>query len=203
MFRTTVLSVAMVVAFATNQSLSFMLAPHNKYCPTAASHVGTSTSLHIGNIFGGLFGQDDNSGGNKNNNGPKTVVDLPASTVKVGPLKFFLQIYLVGEQNKPVKGAWVLSSNDETGSLEMYYKDGTGMFSIGLNDNRVKIDRYGERPSLEYALQESVMLHGVLDELNQIAFEVEDIAKEKRLLQLVNEDAISKARETLPARKES
>lgn len=85
----------------------------------------------------------------------------------------------------------------------MYYMDGTGMFSIGLNDRSIKIDRYGERPSLEYMLQESVMIHGVLDELNQIAFEVEDIEKEKRLLQLTDDDAILKARETLPARKES
>jgi hypothetical protein len=50
-------------------------------------------------------------------------------------------------------------------------------------------------------LQESVMMQGVLDELNQIAFEVEDIEKEKRLLQLMDEDSISKVVEMLPARK--
>jgi hypothetical protein len=189
MFRSSFLSVTMLMAFAVNQSLSFMLSPKS---PSPA-RVGTST-LQIGNIFGGLFGQEKA-------NGPKIVVDLPASSVKVAPLKFFLQLYLVSEQNKPVKGSWVLSSNEEKGSLDMYYKDRTGMFSIGLNEKSVKIERYGERPSLEYMLQESVMLHGVLDELNQIAFEVEDIEKEKRLLQFMDEDSISKARETLPAGK--
>jgi hypothetical protein len=191
MFRSNLFSVAMLImAFAANLSQSFMLSQKSP----SPTRVGTST-LHIGNIFGGLFGQEEKA------NGPKTVVDLQASTVKVGPLKFFLQIYLVSEQNKPVKGSWVLNSNDEKGSLDMYYKDGTGMFSIGMNEKSIKIERYGERPSLEYVLQESVMMQGVLDELNQIAFEVEDIAKEKRLLQLLDEDSISKARETLPARK--
>ena len=129
------------------------------------------------------------------------MIDLSANTVKVGPLKFFLQIYLVGEQNKPVQGAWVLNNNDENGSLDMYYKDGTGMFSVGLNEKSIKVQRYGEKPSLEYVLQESVMVHGILDELNQIAFEVDDIEEEKRLLQFANSDAIENARESLPARK--
>jgi hypothetical protein len=157
-----------------------------------------SSELHIGNIFGSLFGQEKQT---KANDGPKMVIDMPATSVKVGPLKFFLQIYLVGSTNNPVKGAWVLTTNDENGALQMYYKDGTGMFALGLNENSINVQRFGERPSLEYILQESVMLHGVLDEINQIAFEVEDIEEEKRLLRFADDDAISKARENLPARK--
>ncbi len=147
-------------------------------------------------MFGGLFGQEPVS------NTPKTVIDLPATHVKIGPLKFFLQIYLVAEQNKPVKGAWVLTSNEEKGSLDMYYKDGTGMFSIDIQETSIQINRNGQRPSLEYMLQESLLLHGLLGELNQIALEVDDIAKEKRLLQLVDDNSIIKAQATLPARKE-
>lgn len=160
----------------------------------------TSSKLHIGNLFGGLFGKEEQQTKN-DNTGPKTVIELPADTVKVGPLKFFLQIYLVGNQNNPVKGAWVLNNNEETGSLNMYYKDGSGMFSLDLNEKNIQVQRFGERPSLEYVLQESVMLHGVLDELNQIAFEVDDIEESKRLLLFGSTDAISKARENLPARK--
>jgi hypothetical protein len=108
----------------------------------------------------------------------------------------------VAEQNKPVKGSWALSNNEENGSLDMYYKDGTGMFSIGLEDNKIRIDRHGSRPSLQYMLQESVMLHGILDEINSIAFEVVDIEQEKRLIQFVDDDAIANARRALPARNE-
>lgn len=155
-------------------------------------------------MIGGLFGLNkaEASRGEKKGNGPKAVIDIPASTVKMGPLNFFLQIYLVGEQNNPVKGSWVFNNNDENGSLDMYYQDGTGMFSVSLAEDRVVINRYGQKPSLQYMLQESVMLHGILDELTEIAFGVEDIEPGKRLLQLVSSEDISKARETLPARKE-
>jgi hypothetical protein len=46
------------------------------------------------------------------------------------------------------------------------------------------------------------MLHGLLDELNALAFDVEDIEEEKRLIQFnaPGDDAISLAREKLPAR---
>jgi hypothetical protein len=154
----------------------------------------TGTALKVGNIFGGLFGQQEQ--------GPKEVINLPASAVKIGALKFFLQIYLVGEQNKPVKGSWVLSNND-SGTLDMYYQDGSGMFSIGCEDYGIKVTRFGGKPSLQYMLQESVMLHGVLDELNSIAFETDDIEQEKRLLQFSDPETISKAREALPAKREA
>ena len=89
----------------------------------------------------------------------------------------------------------------ENGSLDLYYKDGTGMFSVGVKETSIQVTRYGERPSLEYMLQESVFLHGILDEINQIAFETEDIDKEKRLIQFADDNIIDKAREALPARK--
>jgi hypothetical protein len=169
------------------------------------------SKLFFGNILGGLFGGGHGSRPLTNSNEDaddvetlrsSSVMELSATRIKVAPLKFFLQIYLVAEQNKPVKGSWVLRNNDEKNALEMYYKDGTAMFSIGLDDTKIRIDRHGSRPSLQYMLQESVMVHGILDELNGIAFDVEDIAPEKRLIQFVENDAIEKARGTLPARKE-
>ena len=159
-----------------------------------------------GGLFGGLFGR------NQSPSPPTTttnsvvdtvtpVLEMATSKVKVAPLKFFLQIYLVAEQNKPlVKGSWVLSNNEERGTLDMYFQDGTGMFSMDLQDAAIRINRYGSRPSLQYMLQESVMIHGILDELNSIAFEVTDIEPEKRLIQFLDDEAIVKARSTLPAR---
>lgn len=157
------------------------------------TQTNSGTSLKVGDILGGLFGQKEQ--------GPNEIINLPASAVKIGALKFFLQIYLVGEQNKPAKGAWVLSNND-SGTLDMYYQDGSGMFSMSFEDYSVKVTRYGGKPSLQYVLQESVMLHGVLDELNSIAFP-DDIEQEKRLLQLSDPELISEARQVLPARKEA
>ena len=50
------------------------------------------------------------------------------------------------------------------------------------------------------------MLHGrcfnVLDELNEVAT-ASDVEQEKRLIQFADPEAVSKARETLPARMDS
>mmetsp|Transcript_129908 Transcript_129908/g.376159 ORF Transcript_129908/g.376159 Transcript_129908/m.376159 type:complete len:197 (-) Transcript_129908:9-599(-) len=186
-------SIVALLACQSAQSFTPQLAQPSM--PVIQKRPRSTTTLGIGNMLENMFG------GGGSNNEPKNIVDLPGST-KVGPLRFFLQIYLVAEQNKPFKGAWVVNNNESNESLDVYYKDGTGMFSIELKETGVKIDRYGQKPSLEYMLQESVIMHGILDELNTIAFEVEDVEKEKRLLQLSDDEAINKARETLPARKE-
>jgi hypothetical protein len=184
-------------AFVTRTSQQqAALKPHS-LVEDSSLHSPSSTSLGVGDILGNLFG-----GGSNNDSGPKEIVNLPASVVKVGPLRFFLQIYLVGEQNNPAPGSWAFNNND-AGSLDMYYTDGTGMFSIVLEDYGIKIVRYGQKPSLQYVLQESVMLEGVLKELNSIAFEVDDIEEEKRLLQFGDKDVISKALDSLPARSSS
>lgn len=153
----------------------------------------------------GLFGRDGMLGnlmGSGGSGGPKTVVELPAKDVKIGALRFLLNIVLVGEQNKPQPKSWFTKQGDEAGDLQVYYHDGTGMLSIELQEYGIKMTRHGEKPSLQYQLQESVLLHSVLDELATVAFGVEEdgIETEKRLLVLQDEDAIDKAREKLPAR---
>lgn len=149
------------------------------------------------NLFGGIFAPP----GGKEENGPKTILDIPTTNIKVGPLKFFLQIFLVGEQNNPLPNSWILNQNDETQTLDMYHTDGTGMFSIDLKEYGMTVKRHGQAPSLQYQLQESVLLHALLDEVEGIAF-AEDIELDKRLVQLQEENALQKARDTLPARKE-
>lgn len=180
----------------------------------------------IRDLLSGLMGNSSGENNKKNNNndpaavagGGTVIVDIPAKVVKVGPLKFYLQIYLVGEQNKPTKGSWFLKPNDESGTLDMYFGDGTAILSINVQDGfGIQISRQGQRPSLQYMLQESVLLHGVLDELQILAFgtgdddsdntvddNVDDIATENRLLQFSDEqkDVLSKAKQSLPARRE-
>ena len=81
------------------------------------------------------------------------------------------------------------------------------MFSIGIRDESIVIERHidrGKRPSLFYQLQESVILHKVLDELHALAYgkgdDGQDIADDDRLLLLQGENAIEEARQKLPAR---
>lgn len=156
-----------------------------------------STCLQAGGLFGKLEGL---LGGNNSDQGPKTVLDLAASDVKVGALRFLLNIHLVGECNKPEPKSWLTREGDY-GVLNIYYQDGTGMLSLELQEYSIKAIRYGEKPSLQYVLQESVLLHSILDEISDVAFEVEAEEK-KRLLRFPDETVIEKARETLPARAE-
>eukprot|EP00977_Amphora_coffeiformis_P018963 scaffold6808_cov144-Amphora_coffeaeformis.AAC.7 len=87
------------------------------------------------------------------------------------------------------------------GELDVYFNDGTGMFSIDMTEYQIKMTRYGEKPSLQYQIQESVLMHSVLDELHKTAFEVEEgIEEEKRLLRLNDDNAIESARSNLLAR---
>lgn len=75
------------------------------------------------------------------------------------------------------------------------------MLSLAFSETEIKADRYGQKPSLQYMLNESIMLHGLLDELNTLAFGVEDIEEDKRLIQLNDPgDAIDLARAKLPAK---
>jgi len=160
------------------------------------SPVTHKTALNIGNLFGGGEKKQQSSSGGQGT----TVVDVQAKEIKVGGLRFFLNIYLVGQCNTPEQGTWLVRQDDD-GKLDLYYKDGTGMLSISMAEYEIKAERYGEKPSLKYMLNESVMLHGLLDELNALAFEVDDIEEEKRLIRLNDPgDAIELAREKLPAK---
>lgn len=155
---------------------------------------------------GGLFGQVGNPlqdlFGNKEA-GPKVMVDIPAKEVKTGALRFLLQIHLVAEQNNPAPQTWLMKDGGE-GELDVYFNDGTGMFAIDMTEYQIKMTRYGEKPSLQYQIQESVLMHSVLDELHKTAFEVADegIEEEKRLLRLNDPNAIESARSNLLARSE-
>jgi hypothetical protein len=171
----------------------------------AASRTEFPSRLH------GLFGSGSGTGtgigtgssANKNaaDGTTSVIVNLKANEVKVGALRFLLQIYLVGEQNNPVPKSWLIKGGNDSGELLVYYGDGTGMVKIQLHESGIQFQRVGEKPSLQYVLQESVLLHGILDELENVAFGVEDIDESKRLLRLADSGAIAAERTRLPARK--
>jgi len=168
----------------------------------------TSTGTGLQAAGGGLFGDDgvlgNLLGGSSKQQGPKTVIEVPAKNVKIGALRFLLNIVLVSEGNKPEPKSWLTKQGEDAGDLQIYYKDGSGMLSVEMREYGITMRRHGEKPSLQYQLQESVLLHTILDELANVAFGVEgddaDIETEKRLLVLQDDNDIDKAREKLPAR---
>lgn len=130
---------------------------------------------------------------------PTRLFNIPALSIKPGGLRVVLGFHLIGLQNTPDQGSWKANQASDT-VLDMVFRDNSAKFSITLRDEGISVDRYGT-PSLPYLLQESVILHSVLDEINSIANEG-DIEAKDRLLQLdKSADAIEEARSTLPARK--
>lgn len=124
------------------------------------------------------------------------VLEVPVSSIKRGGLRFALGLHLIGLEEK---GTWRPNQSSEN-VLDMYFKDNSAMFKLIFDDDAIRVDRIG-RPSLVYLLQESMVLHSVMDELTTLCFNNE-ISPENRLLQLKGSgDAIEKARSILPARK--
>uniref|UniRef100_A0A7R9WB48 Uncharacterized protein n=1 Tax=Pseudictyota dubia TaxID=2749911 RepID=A0A7R9WB48_9STRA len=192
-----VMAVVLLIALPPIPCAGFSpLLPTSKYS-TKASAIRREVFPLEAVFIGGLFGKKETA----DPNAPKRIFDVPceAGTVKVGGLRFALGLHLIGQQGNPEKGTWLANQADD-GVLDMFFKDKTGMFSVTLDENSISVDRYGPRPSLQYLLQESVVLHDLLDELNSLAFEGDDIEDENRLLRPKG-DAIEKSRETLPARK--
>mmetsp|Transcript_40712 Transcript_40712/g.85535 ORF Transcript_40712/g.85535 Transcript_40712/m.85535 type:complete len:219 (+) Transcript_40712:69-725(+) len=155
-------------------------------------------------LNGGLFGMgkkesDENSSPQPSEvdaSVPTRVLEIPVSSIKKGGLRFALGLHMIGLQDN---GTWRANQASDT-VLDMIFKDNSAMFSLKLKDDAIVIDRYG-KPSLAYVLQESLVLHSVLDEIQTLAFEGE-IEDENRLLQLEEPgDGIDQARATLPARK--
>jgi hypothetical protein len=181
----------LALAMAVCQSAAFSPLParSGQVAPSPTS----LKSSFLSNLFGG------NGGGEKDPNVPTTIFEIPTKGAKIGALQFLIQIHMVSAGNLPVKGTWFPKQNDN-GGLDLYFQDGSGMCTIVVTEYMVKAERYGGKPSLQYMLQESVLLHSVLDEIEKTAFEVEDIEEEKRLIQLTEKDGIDKARLVLPAR---
>ncbi|KAG7339322.1 hypothetical protein IV203_024522 [Nitzschia inconspicua] len=84
----------------------------------------------------------------------------------------------------------------------MYHTDGTGMFSIDIKEYGMTVKRHGQAPSLQYQLQESVMLHALLDEVEGIAF-AEDIDVGKAIVAIEGGQCPTASTRNSPARKES
>ena len=106
----------------------------------------------------------------------------------------------MGIQNTPDKGSWRTNFRENStkgGGIDLYYRDQTGALIINLTDTLISIQRLGSTPSMQYLMQESVVLNGLLDQLDEIAAD-QSINESDRLICLKDPgDAILVARETL------
>merc|ERR1712176_1689097 len=106
-------------------------------------------------------------------------------------------LYLMGMQNTPDVKSWnAYQPTREEYVVEFYYHDQTAMISVELFEDKITIDRIGTSPSTSYSMQETVIVEGILDELEKIAMEG-DCAEENRLIVFRDENAIATARDGL------
>ena len=165
------------------------LLPHCRSNSLAQNRHGTS-------LAAGLFGKKEQEEPSSSSSTqpqaaapiPTRLFNIPAKSIKPGGMRVVLGFSLIGLQNTPDQGSWKANQSSDT-VLDMVFRDNSAMFSITLGEDGISVDRYGT-PSLPYLLQESVILHSVLDEIDSIANEG-DAEAQDRLLQLEEEgDAI-------------
>jgi hypothetical protein len=134
--------------------------------------------------------------------GSTRLLSIPVESIKPGGLRLFLMFYLMGMQNTPAPGSWRADTqpSKEVYVLDMYYQDRTGALTLTLSEKQITIDRIGSTPSTSYLMQESVIINGILEELQECATQ-NDVAEKDRLLLLPEpQDAIEKARDSLAFR---
>jgi len=124
------------------------------------------------------------------------ILSIPVESMKQGGLRLYLTFYLMGMQNTPEKGSWRTSQPDENYSIELYYQDMTGALAIRLLENEFRLERLGSTPSNKYLMQESVIVQGILDELDTCLSEGDAKATD-RLIQLQTPNALEKARDSV------
>lgn len=130
--------------------------------------------------------------------GNTRILTIPVKSFKVGGLRLYMSLFFMGMSNTPDKGSWQSWQSGDAG-IDVYFHDQTGALLIELCEetNRILVDRMGTSPSNAYMMQESVIIDGLLDELDTIAND-EEIPLEDRLLVLKDPgDAIDAARESL------
>jgi hypothetical protein len=125
------------------------------------------------------------------------LLSLPVKLIKPGGLRLFLMLYLLGIQNNPEKGTWRIEqpSSDEY-IVHILFHDKSAGLMVVLGEKQVSIDRIGSNPSMAYLLQETVIVDGVLEELQKMATD-DEIKKGDRLIVMEDDMAIISAREEL------
>ena len=119
--------------------------------------------------------------------------------LKLGGLRMLLSLVLVSSQNKPEKGSWTPRQTDK--ELRMRWNKTGDEVIITLFERGVSVSRDVLAETSEYFLHESLLLHSVLDELEELSSDPE-ILEENRLISFTSVETINTARNMLLARKE-
>jgi len=101
----------------------------------------------------------------------------------------------MGQQNSPTKGAWKVSTTEDS-TINMIFNDETAGLVVLFADEKLSVQRWGDSPSLQYLIQESVILNAFLDEVNAIVFDGE-VREEDRLLVLEKVEDLEEARKSV------
>ena len=101
-------------------------------------------------------------------------------SLKVGGCRLYLSLFLIGEVNNPTRGTWRMDQNGD-GGIDLYYQDTTGALMLLFEEDQIVVNRMGSAPSMNYLVSESALLNGMLDQLDDIAFDV-SIKEENRLI---------------------
>lgn len=172
-------------------------------------------------IGGGNAASSNNPNNNDkyspNNNGIYQIASLPVQSIKLGGLRLFLMLYLMGMQNTPQPKTWRahqptttvsydsnMGGNDEDANnnkhvLEMYFHDQTALFRVRLTPNAVVLERQGPTPSTAYLMQETLLVDGIWNELQVLATQA-DVPEDNRLVLLSQpqaQTAMDQARDAL------
>jgi hypothetical protein len=105
-------------------------------------------------------------------------------------------MFLMGEMNNPERRTWRMDQNEE-GGIDIYYKDTSGAMMIKLEDEEIVVNRMGSRPSMDYLMGETLIINGMLDQLDEIAFDNSIDEKDRLILLHEPGDAIDVVRESL------
>jgi len=180
--------------------------------PTCSNYIykrKTYLCFDINNLFrGSFFGNDDEEEKNDDNIsddkdddscdniGTSNIFKMKVKNLKVGGCRLYLSLYLIGEINNPEKHTWKMDQTGD-GGIDLYYRDASGALMILFEDDSIIVNRLGSAPSMNYLMHESSVLTGMLDQLDDIAFD-SSIDEKDRLLTLHEPgDAINIVRESL------
>mmetsp|Transcript_48165 Transcript_48165/g.102453 ORF Transcript_48165/g.102453 Transcript_48165/m.102453 type:complete len:228 (+) Transcript_48165:63-746(+) len=163
-------------------------------------HTSAGFLDNVGEFFDGLGNSNDESSSKSEivdeidgiYTGSKRIITIPAKTMKLGGLRLYCNLYLMGLQNTPEKNCWKASQSDNS-EVNLRYCDLSGSIIIQFTNDGINVDRLGSSPSMKYLMHESMILNGFLDEIHAIVYDG-DITEDNRLLTLVESDAIEKAR---------
>ena len=112
--------------------------------------------------------------------GCSNIFKINVKSLKIGGCRLYLSLFLIGEANNPERGTWRMDQNGD-GGIDLFHKDTTGAMMILFKEDQIIVNRMGSAPSMNYLISESTILNGMLDQLDEIAFDT-SIEEKDRLI---------------------